>query len=261
MGEGKDGQSTARVSQPEADDSEPGEETRAAFLSSGLVQRKVRTQRAVLIAAGLLAVLVGVVLLDLVGVFQVPGMGAVRELAGVKPSASVQPITAGPPSALSAAEKEALRRKMLGQDEAPAVQRTARPVTSAEDEITRLLFDDRRKTEAKVELRPVTALQAPNLPSGLTREVIFKVIGEGQGAISLCIAKAMRAGEKLSGKMAVEMTVASTGRVAAVHIPGPKFSSTVMGECTKTTVRRWRFPSFPGEEVTVVFPYVLSAGF
>jgi hypothetical protein len=71
----------------------------------------------------------------------------------------------------------------------------------------------------------------------------------------------MKAGEKLSGKMEVEMSIAANGVVRSATIGTARFSGTTIGNCTVTTVKRWKFPRFNGEPVTVIFPYVLSAAF
>ncbi len=239
-----------------------GEETRAVFVSSGLVRRKERAQRSAVIAVVLVSLIVLAIVLDLLGFITIPGSSVVRQIAGVQRTEPAS--TQGPgKSTLTEAEKAALRRKMLGENNMRPVQiPTKVPIKaqSAEKDLALSVFNDERKSNTKVELKPVTALQAPNLPSGLTRDAIFEVIAQGEGAISLCIAKSMRSGEPLKGKMEVEITIETTGRVSSSRIQTAPFSGSVMGNCTAKTVRRWRFPGFQGDAVTVVFPYVLSAG-
>src|SRR5690606_25912055 len=118
----------------------------------------------------------------------------------------------------------------------------------------------RKKSNAPT-LTPPREIQTPNLPDGLTQEAIFEVINQNQRAMSLCISQSMKAGEKLSGKMEVEMQIAATGNVRSASISSARFSGSALGRCTVKTVKRWKFPRFNGQAVTVIFPYVLSASF
>jgi TonB family protein len=93
----------------------------------------------------------------------------------------------------------------------------------------------------------------------LTQDAIFKVINDNNRSMSLCYGEAARKGEKLRGKMEVQITIDHGGNVTEVSIETAKFSGTTMGDCTMRRVKNWKFPKFSGEAVTVVFPYVLSS--
>ena len=163
----------------------------------------------------------------------------------------------------SATGKAKKRGKRSKADE-PAEEigiKEAKKVSADEHDMMAALMSDNRKSSKGPKLRPPTELQAPNLPEGLTRDSIFDVINQNQRAMSLCISQSMKAGEKLSGRMEVEMSIGATGTVRSAAIGTPRFGNTAIGKCTVKTVKRWKFPAFNGQPVTVIFPYVLSASF
>ena len=69
------------------------------------------------------------------------------------------------------------------------------------------------KRERNIELAPPSEIQTPNLPDGLTQQAITKVITDNNRSMKLCFAQSMKAGERLNGKMEVELTIAVSGSV------------------------------------------------
>jgi hypothetical protein len=271
-------------------DGAPGEATKLFMATAGIYRRR-RVQLIAALAAGVvLGLLLVLVYLDLSGRFMMPGMGFMYEVAGVDDPNTGRAITRTEEALanqdLSAEERAALeqrravlRAKLLGTGKGPAttpahpragkrtpnassdtegVKELDNPDKAQELLAAEIMGDDRKKGQGPT-LKPPSEIQTPNLPEGLTQAAIFEVINKNQRAMSLCISQSMKAGENLTGRMEVQLTIEASGRVGSVQIGTDRFARTTIGECTVKTVKRWRFPAFNGEAVTVIFPYVLQA--
>ena len=270
----------------------PGESTRVFMATAGIYKRR-RTHR-ITATVGILVsvILVGVVSLDIVGAIQIPGMGLVYDVTGLKDPNKDRAVkrvderlsdAALDPS--KRAELEAMKRKLLGApaavtrphggtsrgvgEKTPGSERVVggegikETGTMSHDQrsLATSVFADSNKRETRVNLAETTEGPAPNLPSGLNQETIFKVITENSRSMNLCLTESMKKGEKLSGKMEIILTIAPDGSVPETKIEAPEFKSTQMASCTIRRIKSWRFPRFNGEPVTVSYPYLLQMGF
>jgi hypothetical protein len=271
--------------------SPPGEATRTFMATAGLYQRRRRQRLALGIGITGTLALVALVALDLGGVLALPGMGALYDATGfVDPNLDravkrIQSKLEG--EGLTAEEREVLRQKLLGLEGrkhpapnptpaavprvrrkgaagAPAVSQIGLPESrtlgAKERRLADTVFSDGRKREAGPRLADPAELVAPNLPSGLTQEAIFQVINENSRSMKLCLEDAFKKGERVQGRMELEVDIAADGSVLAARVTSPQFRGSALASCTIRRVKGWRFPRFKGEPVTVTFPYVLSAG-
>jgi predicted Zn finger-like uncharacterized protein len=271
----------------------PGESTRVFMATAGIYKRR-RTHRIAATTGILLSVLlVGTVSLDIVGVIQIPGMGAIYDVTGLidpnKDRAFKRVEDRLSDTALDPAKRaelETMKRRLLGSPGAPQKARAggARPaaggagasgdkvvasegikdtsnMTQDQRSLATSVFADNNKRETRVDLAETGDGPAPNLPSGLTQETIFKVITENSRSMNLCLTESMKKGEKLSGKMEIILTIAPDGSVPDAKIEAPELKNTQMATCTIRRIKSWRFPRFNGEPVTVSYPYLLQMGF
>jgi len=269
----------------------PGESTRVFMATAGIYKRRRRHQIAAVISVVVAAMLVGIVSLDIMGKIQLPGMGLLYDATGIADPNKDRAIrrveeklTDGALNADKRLELEQLRRKLLGLNPTPNPTPRAkglgpRPasgnpadkgqegvheqgaMTNTQRDLATSVFGDASKTETQVNLAAPETVAAPDLPSGLTQETIFKVITENSRSMNLCLTEAMKKGEKLSGKMEIMLTIAPDGTVPEVRIDAPEFKNTQMAQCTVRRIKLWRFPRFNGDPVTVSYPYVLQMGF
>lgn len=270
----------------------PGESTRVFMQTAGIYKRRRVNKVAAVIGSAVAVVFAGVVALDLAGVIEIPAMGAVYEMTGVADpnvnralERTERKLASQALDPTKRASLEALRRKLLGVTD-PATQQKRKKVdvpapqaqpekdvvqegvkdpgklTDTQAQQAQDVFSDARKSQGDVglKLQDPEAIQTPNLPAGLTQEAIFKVIQDNNGSMKLCFAEASRKGEKLTGKMEIEMTIDASGTVTDAKIMTDQFKNSVMGECTLKRVKSWKFPRFNGTPVTVAFPYVLQMG-
>lgn len=269
---------------PTYHDAPPGEETRVFMATAGIFKRRRNHIISAFIGVAVLGALGGIIALDVMGVYTIPGMGFAYELTGFE-DPNKDRVVERTKSKLAREtdpeKREALQRKLLGlndsapQDASPK-KRTQRsgtntPVTEGIKEETELseqqrqmaqdLFQDDQKQAATPRLKAPDRIQTADLPDGLTRDAIQKVIAEKQSSMKLCLTEAFRKGEKLNGRMDVQITIEATGKVTEAAINTAKYKNSSMGQCTVKRVATWKFPRFNGDPVTVEFPYVLTLGF
>lgn len=272
---------TAPDTGPDYFQAPPGEATRLFMATAGIFKRRRNNRIAAGVAALAVAALGVLIYGDVTGLYQIPGMGFVYEATGINDPNVGRAIERTERklsrSDITDAERQALRDKLLGlapprsrrgkarRQRGPIAAPTvgiagSKALAASDRSLAASVFADTRKQEAKVALKAPEAIQTPNLPQGLTQEAIIEVIERNYGSMRLCIAESLKKGEKLSGRMDVELTIVATGAVTDVLLPAVRFRNTAMGNCTQRTMKRWRFPRFNGEPVPVAFPFVLSAG-
>lgn len=271
-------------SAPAYHDAPPGEETRVFMATAGIFKRRRNHIISAFIGVAVLGAVGGIIALDVMGIYTIPGMGFAYELTGFE-DPNKDRVVERTKSKLAREtdpeKRKALQRKLLGlndsapQDAAPKkrAQRsgTSAPVTEGIKEETDLseqqrqmaqdLFQDDQKQAATPQLKAPDRIQTADLPDGLTRDAIQKVIAEKQSSMKLCLTEAFRKGEKLNGRMDVQITIEATGKVTEAAINTAKYKNSSMGQCTVKRVATWKFPRFNGDPVTVEFPYVLTLGF
>lgn len=235
-----------------------GEDTIAALDNAGIFRREKSQRQSRRIAALVGAIVALAITLDLTGVWTIPGLGGVYSAIGIPRPETEQSVEPAAPARKSAGG-EAMRRKLLGLEQAGTQKLGTGHLTQAQRQLAASLYSDERKTAGAITLKPPKSVQVPSLPEGLTSAAILQVIQENSRSMGLCVARAARAGEKLGGKMESELTIDATGKVRDAKVIDPAMRKSQMGQCAVTTFKRWRFPAFSGDSVTVSVPYVLSA--
>jgi hypothetical protein len=274
----------------------PGDSTRVYMATAGIYKKRRNNRIAAVITTVVLLLVVGFIIMDMQGLIVLPGMGAVYDVAGVD-DPNVDRALERTENKLAAedldpkkrAQLESLRRKLLdksneaekGDSKAPkhdaksgektAVDNAAEGKEEVKEGVpseggdadehamAEQLFGDKTKQETNVKLAAPDAIQTPNLPDGLTQEAIYKVVNDNNTSMKLCYAEAARKGERLAGKMEVQLTIEASGDVTGADINTTQFKTSAMGQCTVRRVKTWKFPKFNGTPVTVVFPYVLQS--
>jgi predicted Zn finger-like uncharacterized protein len=265
----------------------PGESTKVFMSTAGLFRRQRNNRIAAVTAGAVLAFVIGIISLDLAGAYTIPGMGIIYDMAGVD-DPNIERAVARVENqlhdtSLPDADREELRKKLLGLETVRQSKKGPRraaagatPTAAAaaqqgivdkktlapnERSLAADIFSDDRKKETGIKLVQPSDIQTPNLPEGLSQEAIYKVINDNARSMKLCLEEAFKKGEKPTGKMEVQLTIAPVGSVADAQIVTPQFRASTIASCTIRRVKGWKFPRWNGEPVTVVFPYVLSAGF
>lgn len=112
------------------------------------------------------------------------------------------------------------------------------------------------KSHAKVQ-----AATASTTGSGLSPEVIRRVVRRKVGAIRYCYEKAMTKNPTLGGKVAVKFTIDAKGTVSSASASDTTISDAEMVSCVVTAVRGLSFPQPEnGGTVVVTYPFHFSPG-
>lgn len=107
-------------------------------------------------------------------------------------------------------------------------------------------------------------LAADDMPLVETGTIDLKTVSQmlalHRRSIESCFSRALRAGQKPSGKLEVDIAVQTTGDVSDADIKTREFSGTELGRCVASAVRRWKFP--PIEEAKrMTVPFVLGRAY
>ncbi|OGQ23905.1 MAG: hypothetical protein A2138_10850, partial [Deltaproteobacteria bacterium RBG_16_71_12] len=92
----------------------------------------------------------------------------------------------------------------------------------------------------------------------LSKEEIMKVINQHIGEIQFCYEKQLRTTPGLSGRVVLEWTVNTHGRVTVVKVAQSSLASTDATNCMTSKLKSWKFPNPRGGAVTIVFPFVFN---
>jgi hypothetical protein len=96
----------------------------------------------------------------------------------------------------------------------------------------------------------------------LDRDEIQKVINANIGQIQRCYERELLKSAGLSGKIQVEWTIATSGRVRTTRQTFTSMKSNAVSSCIMGAIKRWVFPRPRGGEVIVTYPFIFkSIGF
>ena len=114
-----------------------------------------------------------------------------------------------------------------------------------------------------------TELRAPKLKTGpiaastgsgrLPKGAIAAVVRSRLRSVQSCYERALKQQPDLGGKLTVEFTVGTTGRVTSLATVHDGLGSGMVRRCVERRVGRWTFPKPDGGDVTVRFPFVFTA--
>ena len=285
--------STSRAANPDKDyiNAPAGEATRVFMATAGVFDRQKKRKRATIISSIVGTIFTGIILLDLFGIYTIPGFGLFYDYTGIEDpnvgraeeriEAKLQDkeLTAEERKKLEI-ERKRLREKLLGLNKKPARAKVARQgtraekvkgsrgledksssnLTEAQRKMAQSVFGDKRKRKASVKLVAPEEIRMPNLPDGLSPEALYEVLQSNSASIGMCIAESARQQEKLRGRMEVQIEIAPAGSVNSVEVITAAHRGTKMASCTAKRIRTWKFPRFNGRPLTVVMPFVLSQG-
>lgn len=268
-----------------------GEATRVFMATAGVFDRQRKRKRAAIISSIVGTIFTSIILLDLFGIYTIPGFGLFYDYTGLEDpnvaraeervEAKLENKELSPEERKRLEiERKRLREKLLGLNKKPAkranpqratkVERVEETrgigeegdskLTDSQRKMAMSVFGDKRKRKASVKLVAPDEIRMPNLPDGLSPEALYEVLQSNSASIGMCIAESSRANERLKGRMEVQIEIAPTGSVNGVSILTGAHQGTKMASCTTKRIRTWKFPRFNGAPLNVVMPFVLSQG-
>lgn len=98
----------------------------------------------------------------------------------------------------------------------------------------------------------------------LDRDIIRRIVRAHINEVRYCYNEGLSADPALSGRVAIQFTIGSAGKVVEAVVASSTLDEDDDDEgvatCIGTAVQRWKFPKFEGEAAVVTYPFVLSPG-
>ena len=93
----------------------------------------------------------------------------------------------------------------------------------------------------------------------LSREAIARVVRKHLREIQYCYEKNLLLNPKLSGKISMEWTIATSGLVSIVKTKINTMQSPVVAMCVSAKIKAWKFPKPKGGIVVVTYPFIFNS--
>lgn len=113
-----------------------------------------------------------------------------------------------------------------------------------------------RKAERRV---GAVKTEAPEVDGSLDSAAIARVVRARMRMVQDCYERELKRSPNISGKIEIEFTIGTNGRVEEALIASNAMGSAAVGNCIVSRIRRWRFPRPDGGSVTVTFPFIFTS--
>jgi len=102
------------------------------------------------------------------------------------------------------------------------------------------------------------ATATPEVDGALDSDAIAKVVRSRKRMVQDCYERELKRDPTLAGKIEIEFTIGSSGRVDEALVASNRMGSDAVGDCIVSRLKRWRFPKPDGGSVTVSFPFIFT---
>jgi TonB family protein len=117
-----------------------------------------------------------------------------------------------------------------------------------------------KKKEVKVKAKVSTKGPSSTIGTGkLAKDAIASVVKRRIRSVQACYERELKKNPNLAGKVTVQFTIGTVGRVTSAKITVNTTKSAAVGKCIKQRIGLWRFPKPQGGAVTVAYPFVFTA--
>lgn len=100
--------------------------------------------------------------------------------------------------------------------------------------------------------------EAPEVDGALDSEAIARVVKTRMRMVKDCYERELKRSPALAGKIEIEFTIDSSGRVESARVSNNRMGSEAVASCIISRLQRWRFPAPDGGSVTVNFPFIFT---
>lgn len=107
--------------------------------------------------------------------------------------------------------------------------------------------------------RTPTVRHAEATVGPLDKDVVRRIVRAHINEVRHCYNQGLAKNPDLAGRVAVQFTIATTGRVSEAEIASSTLDDEDVGSCIVEAVKRWKFPK-PDDDVAVTYPFVLDPG-
>ena len=116
------------------------------------------------------------------------------------------------------------------------------------------------KRQGKVRGKVTKMSSGAKIGGSLSREDVLRVINKNIHAIQACYERALMGNPALSGRVAMDWTVSTTGRVKSVRVRSSTIGSPKVASCISGVIKRWKFPRPKGGDANITFPFLFRSG-
>ncbi|MHB1846572.1 MAG: AgmX/PglI C-terminal domain-containing protein, partial [Deltaproteobacteria bacterium] len=110
--------------------------------------------------------------------------------------------------------------------------------------------------KAETHISASVSSSAPEVESSsLDRDAVSRFVKMRIKSITNCYEKELKLNPSLKGKLAVRITIATTGRVGDIEIDEDTLHSDEVVSCIKSQIRFWHFPFTPDSDTAVQFSW------
>lgn len=93
----------------------------------------------------------------------------------------------------------------------------------------------------------------------LSREAIARVVRRHLKQIQYCYEKSLMLNPKLAGKVIMEWTINTSGKVTVVKTKRNTMASPAVAMCISANIKKWKFPKPKGGIVVVSYPFIFNS--
>ncbi len=93
---------------------------------------------------------------------------------------------------------------------------------------------------------------------GLDAAAASKVISQNLRSVQKCAQDEVKKGSGIEGKKVIKVTVRNDGSVRSALFRERALNQGSLGDCVKRATKRWRFPTYSGEETSVEVPLIFT---
>ena len=117
-----------------------------------------------------------------------------------------------------------------------------------------------KRTEIKVKAKVTAAGPDSAIGTGkLDKGEIASVVRRRIKSVQSCYERELKKNPDLAGKITMQFTIGSVGRVTAIKATVNTTGSPAVANCIQQRISLWRFPKPDGGDVTVAYPFVFTA--
>ncbi len=116
------------------------------------------------------------------------------------------------------------------------------------------------KKKGKVRGKVTKMSSGVKVGGSLSREDVLKVINKNFHAVQACYERALMQKPNLSGRIAFDWTVSTSGSVKGVRVRSSTLGNPQVANCIAGLIKRWKFPRPKGGEAVITFPFLFRVG-
>ncbi len=98
-----------------------------------------------------------------------------------------------------------------------------------------------------------------DIDGSLDAAAVISVVRRGKGGVIHCYENALKRNPNLSGKVELQFTISTVGKVSSAEIGGDTLGDEEVNRCIISLVKNWRFPPAEGGEAHFAYPFIFQA--